>query len=63
MIIKIEFDEEAKYKKYKISKRKNGKLFCRIPVAYEIDEDGKIKRYIYKEIYRGGVPPRSETLR
>ena len=51
MLIKIEFDEDVKYKKYKISKRKNGKQFCRIPVAYEIDESGKITRYIYKEIY------------
>ena len=52
MIIKIDFTEDMKYKDFKVTKKKDGRLFCRVPIAYEIDEKGeKSKRYIYKEIY------------
>ena len=51
MVIQIEFTEEMKYKKCTVTKKGDGRLFCRVPIAYELDEDGNKKRYIYKEIY------------
>ena len=52
MIIEIEFAEDMKYKNFKVTAKKDGRLFCRVPIAYEIDEKGeRSKRYIYKEIY------------
>ena len=52
MLIKIDFTEDMKYKPFKVTEKKDGRLFCRVPIAYEIDEKGEgKKRYIYKEIY------------
>lgn len=51
MTIRIEFSKETKYKDYKISKRKDGRFVCRIPISCITDEEGNKKRYVYKEIY------------
>lgn len=52
MLIKIDFTEDMKYKPFKVTEKKDGRLFCRVPIAYEIDEKGEgKKRYVYKEIY------------
>ncbi len=51
MIIKIDFTEDMKYNDFKVTEKKDGRMFCRVPIAYEIDENGDKKRYIYKEIY------------
>ena len=51
MIIQIEFKEEMKYKNFKVTKKKDGRLFCRVPLSFEIDESGAKSHYKYKEIY------------
>ena len=51
MIIQIEFKEEMKYKNFKVTKKKDGRLFCRVPISFEIDENGAKSHYKYKEIY------------
>lgn len=51
MVINIEFTEDMKYKKCTITKKRDGRLFCRVPFAYELDEFGNKTRYVYKEIY------------
>ena len=33
MVINIEFTEEMKYKKCTITKKRDGRLFCRVPIA------------------------------
>lgn len=50
MFEKIKFTEDMKYRNCTVSKRKDGRFFCRIPIGYEIDCDGK-KKYRYKFIY------------
>jgi len=51
MVINIEFTEDMKYKKCTVTKKRDGRLFCRVPFAYELDEFGNKTRYVYKEIY------------
>ncbi len=51
MFIQIEFTEDMKYKNCTVTKKRDGRLFCRVPFAYELDEFGKKVRYVYKEIY------------
>ena len=50
MYVKIKFTEDMKYRNCTVSNRKDGRFFCRIPIGYEIDCDGK-KKYHYKFIY------------
>lgn len=51
MVIQIAFTEDMKYKKCTVTKKRDGRLFCRVPFAYELDEFGNKTRYVYKEIY------------
>ena len=41
MYVKIKFTEDMKYRNCTVSNRKDGRFFCRIPIGYEIDCDGK----------------------
>lgn len=50
MVHKITFTENMKYEKCTVTKRSDGRYFCRIPVSYETDADGK-KTHQYKSIY------------
>lgn len=50
MIVKIEFTEKTIHEKFKITKRKDGRYYCRVPISYETRTDGK-KAYQYKDIY------------
>lgn len=50
MVIKIEFTENMKYEKCTVTKRGDGRFFCRIPISYETNADGK-KSYQYKSVY------------
>ncbi len=50
MIVKIEFTEKTKHEKFKITKRKDGRYYCRVPISYETKADGKTA-YGYKDIY------------
>ena len=51
MVINITFTEDMKYKKCTVTEKRDGRLFCRVPFAYELDEFGNKTRYVYKEIY------------
>ena len=50
MYEKVKFTEDMKYVNCKVSERKDGRFFCRVPIGYDIDSDGK-KKYHYKSIY------------
>lgn len=50
MLHKITFTENMKYEKCTVTKRGDGRYFCRIPISYETDADGK-KTHQYKSIY------------
>ena len=50
MVHKIVFTENMKYEKCTVTKRGDGRFFCRIPISYETDTDGK-KTHQYKSIY------------
>ncbi len=50
MVHKITFTENMKYEKCTVTKRSDGRYFCRIPISYETDADGK-KTHQYKSIY------------
>ncbi len=50
MVHKITFSENMKYEKCTVTKRGDGRYFCRIPIGYETDENGK-KHYQYKSVY------------
>ena len=50
MVHKIVFTENMKYEKCTVTKRSDGRYFCRIPVSYETDANGK-KTHQYKSVY------------
>ena len=47
---KIVFTDNMKYEKCTVTKRSDGRYFCRIPIGYETDGNGK-KSYQYKSVY------------
>ena len=50
MVYNISFTENMKYGKCTVTKRSDGRYFCRIPISYETDTNGK-KTHQYKSIY------------
>ena len=50
MVHQIVFTENMKYEKCTVTKRSDGRFFCRIPISYETNADGK-KTHQYKSIY------------
>lgn len=50
MVHQIVFAEKMKYEKCTVTKRGDGRYFCRIPISYETDASGK-KNHQYKSIY------------
>lgn len=50
MVVKIPITYKTLTEKFKITKRGDGRYFCRIPISYKTDANGK-KTYQYKTIY------------
>ena len=50
MVHNIAFTENMKYEKCTVTKRNDGRYFCRIPISYETAVNGK-KTHQYKSIY------------
>ena len=50
MVHNIAFTENMKYEKCTVTKRNDGRYFCRIPISYETTADKK-RSYQYKSIY------------
>lgn len=50
MVHKIAFTENMKYEKCTVTKRSDGRYFCRIPISFETTANGK-RNYQYKSVY------------
>ena len=58
MFYALQYTKEMIYEETTVTQRKDGRWFCRVPLGYTVDENGK-KQHQYKSIY--GVD-RNDTL-